>query len=175
MRSDPVCKVEVDEKTATNKAFYRGKDYYFCSTACQTRFQMNPQFFGAGESSDSAEEARSTARGMKEKVKERSASCMERGKGIAAERLECTAKAFREMARNFRGETPALSRTIDQIADKIEGTSQYLRDKELKEIIDETEDFIKSQPALILGAAFAIGVITARFLKSSRKASQMSE
>lgn len=173
MRSDPVCKAEVDEKRATNKAFYRGKDYYFCSTACQTRFQMNPESFEVEEGPESEEKAKSRVRGMKEKAKERSTSFIERGKGFAAERLEVTAKTFQEMAEAFRGETPALSRYVDQIADKIEGASQYLRDKELREIIHETEHFIKNQPALMFGAAFAIGVITARFLKSSRKASEM--
>ncbi len=173
MRSDPVCKADVDEKTATNKAFYRGKDYYFCSTACRTQFQMNPESFGVGDGPESEEKARSRVRDMKEKVKERSTSFVERGKGLAAERLEGTAKTFREIAEDFRGETPVLSRYVDQIAEKIEGASQYLREKDLKEIINDTEHFIRSQPALIIGAAFAMGVITARFLKSSRKAQEM--
>ncbi len=172
MRSDPVCKAEVDEKTATNKALYQGKDYYFCSTACQTRFQMNPESFGAGEGQENREKASSRVRDMKEKVKERSTSFFERGKKLAAERLDVTAKTFREMAENFRDETPALTQYVDQFSGKFEGASQYLREKEFKEIINDTEDFIRTQPVLSMGAAFAIGVITARFLKSSRRASE---
>lgn len=43
MAKDPVCEMNVDEKTAKLKVAYRwGKTYYFCSVGCKEAFQKNP-------------------------------------------------------------------------------------------------------------------------------------
>jgi YHS domain-containing protein len=43
MEIDPVCGMEVDPKTATNKSNYQGKTYYFCSTEDKNAFDKEPQ------------------------------------------------------------------------------------------------------------------------------------
>jgi YHS domain-containing protein len=43
MAIDPVCKMQVDEKTAAAKSDYKGKTYYFCAQICKERFEQNPQ------------------------------------------------------------------------------------------------------------------------------------
>ncbi|WOF16113.1 YHS domain-containing protein [Methanoplanus sp. FWC-SCC4] len=40
---DPVCKMEVDEKTAEFKTDYEGKTYFFCSKGCKIAFEKEPQ------------------------------------------------------------------------------------------------------------------------------------
>jgi YHS domain-containing protein len=40
---DPVCGMEVDPKTATNKSNYQGKTYYFCSLEDKKAFDKEPQ------------------------------------------------------------------------------------------------------------------------------------
>ena len=42
MQTDPVCNMQVDEKKAAGKSSYQGRDYYFCSAACKTKFDKNP-------------------------------------------------------------------------------------------------------------------------------------
>ncbi len=42
MVKDPVCGMNVDEKTATLKSEYKGKTYYFCSQTCKETFDKNP-------------------------------------------------------------------------------------------------------------------------------------
>ncbi|HWR53313.1 MAG TPA: YHS domain-containing protein [Bryobacteraceae bacterium] len=42
MHTDPVCKMQVEEKTAAGKSEYRGKEYYFCSDACKQSFDRDP-------------------------------------------------------------------------------------------------------------------------------------
>ncbi len=39
---DPVCNMEVDEKTAPAKSEYKGKTYYFCAPGCKAKFEKNP-------------------------------------------------------------------------------------------------------------------------------------
>ena len=38
MAKDPICGMNVDEKTAKLKSDYKGKTYYFCSQMCKTTF-----------------------------------------------------------------------------------------------------------------------------------------
>lgn len=42
MARDPVCGMEVDEKTAQFKAEHMGETYYFCSPGCKRAFEANP-------------------------------------------------------------------------------------------------------------------------------------
>jgi YHS domain-containing protein len=43
MAKDPVCGMEVDEKTAAGKSEYKGQTYYFCSTGCKKSFDQDPE------------------------------------------------------------------------------------------------------------------------------------
>ena len=42
MAKDPVCKMDVNEKTAKLKSDYNGKTYYFCAPSCKSTFDKNP-------------------------------------------------------------------------------------------------------------------------------------
>ena len=41
MARDPVCKMDIDEGSAT--ADYEGDRYYFCSEECKRRFSADPE------------------------------------------------------------------------------------------------------------------------------------
>lgn len=43
MAQDPVCGMDVDEKTAPAKSEYQGKTYYFCAPGCKRDFDKNPE------------------------------------------------------------------------------------------------------------------------------------
>jgi len=40
---DPVCKMEIEVKTAQYKTSYQGQTYYFCSSDCRQAFEKAPQ------------------------------------------------------------------------------------------------------------------------------------
>ncbi len=48
MAKDPVCGMEVDEKTAPAKSEHMGKTYYFCSPGCKKAFDENPAKYTGG-------------------------------------------------------------------------------------------------------------------------------
>ncbi len=48
MAIDPVCGMEVDEKTATWKSEYKGKTYYFCAPGCKASFDKDPEKYLSG-------------------------------------------------------------------------------------------------------------------------------
>ena len=43
MAQDPVCGMEVDEKSADQTSLYKGTTYYFCSAGCKKAFDENPE------------------------------------------------------------------------------------------------------------------------------------
>ena len=43
MAIDPVCGMEVDEKTAAAQTEYKGTTYYFCSQGCKLSFDRDPE------------------------------------------------------------------------------------------------------------------------------------
>jgi len=42
MTKDPVCGMDIDEKTAAGTTTYKGKIYYFCNPSCKARFDKEP-------------------------------------------------------------------------------------------------------------------------------------
>jgi Cu+-exporting ATPase len=49
MAIDPVCGMEVDEKTTRERATYEGQTYFFCSNDCRDEFQASPEDYIGGE------------------------------------------------------------------------------------------------------------------------------
>ncbi len=48
MAKDPVCGMEVDEKTAPAKSEHMGRTYYFCAPGCKKVFDENPTKYTGG-------------------------------------------------------------------------------------------------------------------------------
>lgn len=42
---DPVCGMQIEEEDAVGQAEHEGRTYYFCSSACQRKFETNPAEF----------------------------------------------------------------------------------------------------------------------------------
>lgn len=52
MTKDPVCGMNVDEKTAAAREDYQGVTYHFCSAACKTAFQTKPEQYAGRPQGD---------------------------------------------------------------------------------------------------------------------------
>ena len=48
MAKDPMCGMQVDEKTATRKSAHKGQTYYFCSPGCKKSFDKEPEKYVGG-------------------------------------------------------------------------------------------------------------------------------
>lgn len=93
---------------------------------------------------------------------------LESGKGRAAEGIGSLAQALRQTSQQLRDQNQTgVTQYLDMAADQVEQFSGYLQSRDVGQIIDQVEDIARRQPALFLGAAFALGVVGARFLKSS--------
>lgn len=58
---------------------------------------------------------------------------------------------------------------IDKAADQLEKLSDFMRHADAREVVQRVETFARREPLLFLGGAFALGMIGARFLKSSAR------
>jgi hypothetical protein len=94
-------------------------------------------------------------------------------KGKAADGLGSMAQALRQSSEQLRQQNQdgAVSGYIATAADQVERLSGYLRSTKTKEIVANVERFARQQPALFVGGAFMLGILGARFLKSSSSAS----
>jgi len=43
MATDPVCQMEVEERSAAAQSTYQGKTYYFCAPGCREAFDKDPE------------------------------------------------------------------------------------------------------------------------------------
>jgi len=44
---DPVCGMDVDPEAPAGQSEYKGKTFYFCGSACKTKFDASPEQFAA--------------------------------------------------------------------------------------------------------------------------------
>ncbi len=86
----------------------------------------------------------------------------------AAQQLDSVAQALRHTGQQLREQDNAsFGEYADRAAEQVERVSGYLREKDPDQLISEAENLARRQPALFLGGAFALGLLGARFLKSS--------
>jgi hypothetical protein len=88
----------------------------------------------------------------------------------AADRIGGVASAVRSTSDHLRSENqPGVANLTDSLAEQVERFSSYLRDRDLRAFRDDVEHFARRQPAAALGLALALGMLGARFLKSSQR------
>jgi Cu+-exporting ATPase len=56
MAVDPVCGMEVDEKSAAATYEYKGQTYYFCAPGCKAAFEKDPEKYLGSHTAHSGHE-----------------------------------------------------------------------------------------------------------------------
>ncbi len=88
----------------------------------------------------------------------------------AADRIGGIASAVRSTSEHLRAENQAgVANLTDSLAEQVERLSSYLRDRDLRAFRDDVESFARRQPALAVGIALGLGMLGARFFKSSKR------
>ena len=90
----------------------------------------------------------------------------------AADRIGGIASAVRSTSQHLRSENQAsVADLTESVADQVERLSSYLRDRDLRAFRDDLESFARRQPAVAVGVALGLGMLGARFFKSTRRTS----
>lgn len=85
----------------------------------------------------------------------------------AADSLGQVAHSLRSAGQQMPSDN-GWGRYVSQAADRVDDLAGFIKEHEISELVDNFEDLARRQPAAFLGGAFALGLVGARFLKSSR-------
>jgi len=107
---------------------------------------------------------------MIDTMKQRATDQLSSQKNKATDGLGSIAQIARQGTRQLRDQQhDTLAGYVERAADQIDRLSQQLRDKDVNELVNDAQRLARRRPALFIGAAFALGVIGARFFKSSSR------
>lgn len=91
-------------------------------------------------------------------------------KGQTSNALSHFAEAVLQVGQQFRAENRGIAgQYAERTAGQVQRLSHYLQHTEVDELVREIERVARQRPAAYLGAAFTLGLFTARFLRSSRR------
>ena len=87
----------------------------------------------------------------------------------AVEGLDGLVQAVRQTVDQLRqqDQNAAIPQYLNSAVTQVERMSGYLRSTDIRQMVREVEQYARRQPAIFLGGAFALGLLGARFLKSS--------
>jgi hypothetical protein len=105
-------------------------------------------------------------------AKEKAVSRLDEQKAQAAGGLGTVAETLRESGQHLREKdenplTQYAAHYTESVANQVDSVSRFLREKSVQEIVGEVEGFARREPAFFLAGAFLLGVMGARFLRSS--------
>jgi hypothetical protein len=110
--------------------------------------------------------ARNLASQAQQKAGEQVRSSVDKGRNRAADTLQ---EVARTLMQSGEGEENPAAPYMNRAGEQVQRVADYLRDSDVRQMVSGAEQFARRQPVLFLGTAFAIGVIAARFLKSTRQ------
>ncbi|WP_353859546.1 hypothetical protein [Azospirillum formosense] len=115
----------------------------------------------AGEAADAGRNTLGDAQG-------RIRSLLEMQTDRAADQLGSVANALHKAAEQLNDENNGTAaHYAGQAADRVERVADMLRNSTVDDMVGQVERFARRQPEVFVGAAFAVGFLFARFVKSS--------
>jgi sirohydrochlorin ferrochelatase len=105
-----------------------------------------------------------------QQARERASSSLGESKSQIAEQLGTVADALRRTTEHLRSEDQArIAGLTETVARQVDQMANYLRTKDAQAMKQDLENLARRQPAVLLGGALVLGLIGARFLKSSER------
>lgn len=115
------------------------------------------------------DQAKSTLRDARDKA----GSSLADGRRQAADQIGNIAGAFHRTGEQLRSDNQErIAGLADSFAGQVEQVAQYLRNADFRTIGRDVERLARERPAVVFGAAFAVGVLAARFLKSGSESNR---
>ena len=114
--------------------------------------------------------------GLMDRMKESAASQLGAQKDRATDGLGSVAQAVRQSTQQLReSKHETIAEYVEKAADQLERFSGRLKDRNIADLAREAQDLARRRPALFIGSAFALGLLGARFLKSSKDNEQRGD
>lgn len=115
------------------------------------------------------------SQGLVDTVRDTAATQLTNQKNRAVDGLGSVAQAVRQSTEQLRQQDhDVIARYVEQAADQLDRMSQRIRSKDVGELMNDVQSLARRQPAMFIGGAFALGLIGARFFKSSARDEEFS-
>jgi hypothetical protein len=95
-------------------------------------------------------------------------------KSRGADYIGAIAGAMNRAAGEFESEVPQAAHYIRQASEQVNGFADTVRQRDVRELVGEVQDFARRQPTLFFGGAVLLGFAALRFLKSATPAETAS-
>ena len=116
---------------------------------------------------DSASQLGDTAIEMANSAKDTVETAVSQRKSVGADYIGSLAQATGRAAQEFEAELPQAAHYIRQASEQIQGVADTVRERDVRELVGEVQDFARRQPTLFFGGAVVLGFAALRFLKST--------
>ena len=83
----------------------------------------------------------------------------------AADGLEGAARGLHDKADAIAGGGERLSKVTHEVADRVDGASRYIREKDARDMLADVESIVRAHPTRSLLAVLAIGFLAGRVLR----------
>jgi hypothetical protein len=114
----------------------------------------------------------SSGPGIVDRVRERAGAQLTSQKDRATDGIGTIAQAVRKTTQELRNDKhDGMADYVERAADQLDRLSAHLKGKDVGELFREAGDLARRKPVVFVGSAFVIGLLGARFLKSSRQGS----
>jgi len=119
------------------------------------------------------DQAKETASQAYDAVTDKAATKLDEQKSTLSGGLSTVAESVRQVGENLNSSTTesglaeAAAKYTNTAAQKLEDVAGYFETRNVREMARDLEGFARRNPAVFLGAAFGLGFLAARFLKSS--------
>ena len=121
------------------------------------------------QAADLGRQAGRGARQVATEAQGQAESRFDRGRHDASMTLASVATRLRESGSQLRGSDHQdfAGEYVQRAAEQIERVAKYVQNADVREVVDEVEDFARSRPAVFIGAALAAGFLAARYIRNS--------
>jgi len=119
------------------------------------------------------DQAKETASQAYDAVTDKAATKLDEQKSTLSGGLSTVAESVRQVGENLNSSTTesglaeAAAKYTNTAAQKLEDVAGYFETRNVREMARDLEGFARRNPAVFLGAAFGLGFLAARFLKST--------
>lgn len=130
---------------------------------------MEPAKYGAQTSPDLVHDAKDVAGKVVDQAKDFVGEQVNDKQEMAAEQISQVANALHRSSSEL--DDTFVGPYVKKAADALERVSDSVRNASLGDLVERTENFARKDPLLFIGGAFTLGLLAARFIKSSSQTS----
>jgi hypothetical protein len=96
-------------------------------------------------------------------------SSVEEQKTAGAGAIGDVARAAKGAADNFQDRAPELANAVRNVANRVEGVSNDIRDRSVNELMGSVADFAAEKPLAFFGCGILAGLVISRLLSTSNR------